>query len=160
MNWLWSKVSKVMGVLLLLGGGTVSLGLMVTIVASQVAGAGLAVLSVLLVFFGLAPVILGGWLLRTGLRAEQRVIREQFFQLLYTSQGRMSVLDFARAARLEPAIARHHLDIWAKEFAAEFEVNDRGEIYYVFTTEPLPLPENRVLLSLNQAIRQWLQTSM
>jgi hypothetical protein len=158
MNWLWSKVSKVLGVVCLLGGGTVSLGLLTTIIATQVAGAGLAVLSVLLVFFGLVPAMVGGWLLHTGARAEQQVIREQFFQLLHASQGRMSVLDFARVARLEPTIARRHLDIWAKEFSAEFEVTDRGDIYYVFTTEPMALPENRALQSLSQALKQWLQT--
>jgi hypothetical protein len=83
-------------------------------------------------------------------------MRERFFQILHASHGRVSVLNFAANARLEPAIARQHLDDWAKEFSATFEVSDEGNIYYVFTTDPLVLPEMNYLGTLGQTIRQWL----
>jgi hypothetical protein len=159
MHWLWSKLGKILGGLLLFGGGTVSAGLLVGIFASHAAGVGLAVMAMLLVFFGVSPLLLGGWLLQSGFRAEQRAIREHFFRLLHLNQGRLSVLDFSAATRLEPTIARRHLDEWAREFAAEFEVNDRGEIHYVFAKELLPLPESN-WQPLAQAIRQWLQASI
>ena len=159
MNWVWSKVGKALGVLSLFGGGTVSIGLVVGILASQASGVWLAVLGMLLVFFGVAPLLLGGWLLHSSIQAEQRAIREQFFRLLYAYQGRLSVLDFAAATRLEPAAARRYLDGWAREFAAEFEVNERGEIYYLFAQELLPLPEGS-FQPLTQALKQWLQSSL
>jgi hypothetical protein len=160
MNRLWSKVGKVLGGFLLFGGGTVSVGLLVGIGLSHAAGAALAILSVLLVFFGLAPAMLGGWLIYSGFKAEQRAIREQFFQLLVTTQGRLSLRDYVAATRLEPAIARHYLDGWAKEFCAEFEVTDRGDIYYLFGTESMLLPESSNLQLLSQALRQWLQSTV
>lgn len=160
MNWLWSKVGKVLGGLLLFGGGTVSIGLLVAIGLSHAAGTVLAVLSVLLVFFGLAPAMLGGWLIYSGYKAEQRAIREQFFQLLVSNQGRLSLRDYVAASRLEPAIARRYLDGWAKEFYAEFEVSDRGDIYYIFATESMLLPESSHLQLLSQAFLQWLQSTV
>jgi hypothetical protein len=83
-------------------------------------------------------------------------MRERFFQLLHASQGKVSVLDFAANARLEPAIARQHLDDWAKEFSATFEVSDEGNIYYIFAKDPVLLPEMNNLGALGQAMRQWL----
>jgi uncharacterized membrane protein YeaQ/YmgE (transglycosylase-associated protein family) len=159
MNRIWSKVGKILGSLFLFGGSTVSVGLLVGILASQVAGGWLAFLWILMVFFGLVPALLGGWILYSSFQAEQRAIREQFFQLLAVSQGRLSVLDFATASRLEPAIARRHMDIWAKEFDADFEVNERGDIYYIFATKPLALPESNLQV-LTQAIRQWLKSTV
>lgn len=160
MNRLWSKVSKILGGLLLFSGGTFSLGLLLGITLSQATGVALAVLATLLVILGVAPGLLGGWLLYSGLKAEQRALREQFFQLLVLNKGRLSLLDYVSATRLEPAIARRHLDGWAKEFLAEFEVNERGEIFYIFTAESMPLPQTTNLQLLTQAVRQWLQSSV
>jgi hypothetical protein len=160
MNRLWSRVSKVFGGLFMFGGGTVSIGLLIGIAASHATGVALAILSVLLVFFGLAPALLGGWLLYSSAKAEKQALREQFFQLLLAKQGRLSVLDYVATTRLEPAIARRYLDGWAKEFYAEFEVNERGEIYYLFATETMPLPESTNLQLLSQAVRQWLQANI
>jgi hypothetical protein len=112
-----------------------------------------------MVFFGLVPTLLGGWILYSSFQAEQRAIREQFFQVLVASQGRLSVLDFATASRLEPTIARRHMDVWAKEFDADFEVNERGDIYYIFATKPLALPESNLQV-FTQAIRQWLKSTV
>ncbi|MGA7936378.1 MAG: hypothetical protein WCA35_22680 [Kovacikia sp.] len=159
MDRIWSKVGKILGGLFLVGGGTVSVGLLAGIFAGHVVGGWLAFLWVLMVFFGLVPTLLGGWILYGSLQAQQRAIREQFFQLLAARQGRLSVLDFATATRLKPAIARRHMDEWAKEFDAEFEVNERGDIYYIFATKPLALPESNLQV-VTQALRQWLKSTV
>ncbi len=160
MNRLWSRVSKILGGLLLFGGSTASIGLLLGITLSHATGVGLAILSMLLVFFGLSPILLGGWLLYSGIQSEKRALREQFFQLLRMHQGRLSLLDYVAATQVEPAIARRHLDDWAKEFFAEFEVNERGDIYYIFAIETMPLPESNHLQLLGQAIRQWLRSAV
>jgi hypothetical protein len=97
---------------------------------------------------------------RCSFRAEQQAIRDRFFQLLLTNKGRLSVLDFAAASRLEPAIARRYLDGWAKEFDANFEVSDSGDIYYIFTTEPLTLPESTSIQMFGQTIRHWIHSTL
>lgn len=137
MNQAWSKISRVFGGLLLVVGGTVSLGLLLAIGLSHAAGVLLAVLLTLLVFFGLVPLAIGGLFLYASARARQRAIRDRFFELLRLQQGRLSLLDFAHVTRLEPAIARRYLDGWAREFSAQFEVNDHGEVYYLFTPQRL-----------------------
>jgi len=139
----WSKVGKVLGGLFLVGGGTVSLGILFGIAVSHPGSILLTVLLTLLVFFGLAPASLGGLFLYTSVRADRHALRDRFFQLLQTNQGRLSLLDFAAATRLEPAIARRHLDGWAKEFCATFEVSDDGDIDYVFANRPIALPESQ-----------------
>ena len=156
MSRIWSKVSKVVGALFLYGGGTTSIALLTAIMLSHATGGLLAALVIALISFGLAPASLGGWLLHASSKLERQAMRERFFQILHASHGRVSVLNFAANARLEPAIARQHLDDWAKEFSATFEVNDEGNIYYVFTTDPLVLPEMNHLGTLGQTIRQWL----
>ncbi len=160
MSRIWSKLGKVAGALFLYGGGTVSLALLVGIVAGHAAGGVLTFLTIALVLFGLAPASLGGWLLHASSRLEKQAMRERFFQLLQVSQGRVSVLEFAAATRLEPAIARRHLDDWAKEFSATFDVSEEGHIYYLFAIEQLALPETTNLNLLGQAIRQWLQSAV
>ena len=136
---LWGNVGKVLGSLFLLGGGTVSIGFLTGIFTGQASGGMLVLLSVLLVIFGLAPAALGGILLYSGTWATRRSIRERFYQLLRLNRGRVALLDFAAATRLEPAIARRHLDAWAKECSACFEVSDSGDIYYVFANPPASL---------------------
>jgi hypothetical protein len=133
-------VSKVLGSLLLCGGGTFAIGISLGMVLGSPPGWAMIMLSLLLVTFGLLPASLGGLLLYGGGQAKQRGIRGHFFHLLQRNQGRVSLLDFAAQTRLEPTIARRHLDGWAREFLADFEVTEQGDIYYVFSTEQLPLP--------------------
>lgn len=139
----WGKVGKILGGLFLIGGGTVSLGILLGIAIGHPGGILLTVLLTLLVFFGLAPASLGGLMLYTSFKAEHYAIRDRFFQLLQANQGRLSLLDFAAATRLEPAIARRHLDLWAREFSANFEVSADGDIDYIFTNRAIALPESR-----------------
>lgn len=156
---IWSRVGKIVGSLFLFSGGTVSAGFLAGILMGHASGGVLAMLSILMVVFGLAPASLGGWLLYAASNAERQAIREHFFRLLQANQGRLSLLDFAAATRLEPASARDHLNAWAKEFSASFEVSDGGDIYYVFSTEPWSLPETRNLEAWGQMVRQFLQSA-
>ena len=160
MSQLWSKIGKVIGAFFLFSGGTLSIALATAILTSQATGGFLAVLATFLVLFGLAPASLGGWLLHTSAKLKRQAIRERFFQVLQVTRGRVSVLEFAAAAQLEPTIARQHLDHWAKEFSATFDVNDEGNIYYIFMQETLSLHAPGNLEAWKQTIRQWLQPSV
>jgi len=160
MSLVWSKVSKLLGSIFLVGGGTVSVGLLLGILTSQASGFLLGLLSTLLVFFGLAPLALGGVLLYASSQARRQALRERFFQLLQASGGRLSVIEYATANYLEPGIARQQLDVWAREFDARFEVTEAGEIYYIFTTRPEALPPGTVWGVLGQNLRQWLKTTI
>lgn len=153
----WGKVGKVLGGLLLVSGGTIALGIMLAIMAIQPGSILMTVLLTLLVFFGLAPTSLGGLLFYTSLRADRHAIRDRFFQLLQANQGRLSLLDFAAATRLEPAIARQHLDSWAKEFSATFEVTEDGDIDYVFANRPMVLPDSQ-WQGLKQSVRELIKS--
>jgi hypothetical protein len=136
MKRLLSATTKVFGSLFLYGGGTVSTGVLVGISTTHASGFALTMLSILLVFFGLAPASLGSWLLYTSAKVDRQVMRDRFFQLLQTRQGKISLVDFAAATQLDPIVARRYLDRWAKECLANFEVSEAGDIYYVFTNDP------------------------
>ena len=154
MNRFWSVASKVLGSVLLCGGGVVSIALFLSILALHPATWAVTLLLILLVFFGLTPSAIGGLLLYASSKANRHAIRDRFFQLLHLQKGRISLLDFSRATRLEPEIARRHLDLWAREYDANFEVSDAGEIYYIFATEPLPLPASQPFETVRQVMRE------
>lgn len=160
MSQILSKVGKVVGALFLYGGGTLSLAIVTAILTSHATGIAFTLLAISLIVFGLAPASLGAWLLHASAKFRRQAMRERFFQVLQTRQGRVSVLEFAAAARLEPAIARQHLDTWAKEFSATFDVSEEGNIYYIFAKEPLSLPDTGNLGAWSQTIRQWLQSTV
>lgn len=150
MKRLWSAATKIFGSLFLYGGGTVSAGVLVGITTTHASGFALTMSSILLVFFGLAPASLGSWLLYTSAKVERQVMRDRFFQLLQAHQGKVSLVDFAAATQLDPAVARRYLDRWAKECLADFEVSEGGDIYYVFANDPRCL-EAKNLRSLQQS---------
>lgn len=154
MNRIWSVAGKVLGGVLLCSGSAVSIGLLLGIGFGHPPGWGLALLWLLLVFFGLAPASVGGMLLYASSKAYRHAIRDRFFQLLQINRGRVSLLDFATAARLDPAIARRHLDGWAKECSATFEVSEGGDVYYVFSTEPIALPADQRINLFRQAVKE------
>ncbi len=129
---IWGHTARVLGVLLLTGGLTITLGSGAEVVLSQASGPWLALWTFILVTLGLGPASLGAWLVYTSAQARQRAIQETFFQLLRTRQGRFTLVEFAMAARLEPAAARRYLDQWAKDCTANFEVDAQGEVVYVF----------------------------
>ncbi|NJR49125.1 MAG: hypothetical protein HC780_05705 [Leptolyngbyaceae cyanobacterium CSU_1_3] len=158
MNRIWSVAGKVVGGLLLCGGGTVTIGLLLGIGLGHPPGWAMALLWLLLVFFGLAPASVGGLLLYAGSKASHHALRDRFFQLLQLNQGKVSLIDFATATRLEPAIARRHLDDWAKECSATFEVTDGGDVYYVFATQPSALPPDQRLSQFRLAVKEFVRS--
>jgi hypothetical protein len=155
---IWGKLGKLLGGLFLASGGSVSIGLLLGILLGQPAGVWLTILVTLLVVLGVAPAALGGFLLYTSFVADSHTIRDRFFRLLYLNQGKLSVLGFASATRLEPAIARRHLDTWAKEFHANFEVTDDGEIFYVFPMAALPSASEQPFEVIGRVLRNTLRS--
>jgi Co/Zn/Cd efflux system component len=86
--------------------------------------------------FGL-PVTGGGfWLMRREHRQWQRQqqarLRQIFFHLLEMNQGHISPIRFAIAAGLNGKAATAYLDGWAKEFSANYNISDEGNITYYF----------------------------
>jgi hypothetical protein len=83
-----------------------------------------------------------GWWLWT--RWQKRIKKQQdsldaaFYEFLQAHQGQITVLDFAMTAQLPASIAREYLDSKAREFAAHYEVTERGDVYYWFPTLKSP----------------------
>ncbi|MBW4614180.1 MAG: hypothetical protein KME21_13075 [Desmonostoc vinosum HA7617-LM4] len=93
--------------------------------------------------FGVPSTILGGWLtlgLYRQSRQEKKLIQQQlsdriqstFYQMLLENDGRITVLNFAIQSQLPAATARQYLDDKAKEFHANFQVNEEGAVSYHF----------------------------
>ncbi|WP_041780199.1 hypothetical protein [Allocoleopsis franciscana] len=55
-----------------------------------------------------------------------------FYEFLKQSKGQITLLQFAMEAKLTGTEARQFLEEQAREFNANFEVNDQGEIFYFF----------------------------
>lgn len=96
-----------------------------------------------LVIFGLPPGALGQFLIWNVLRAERKEkealalkesdrLQSVFYLLLKKHSGELTPLLFAMETKLSPSDARQYLDQKAKEFEANFEVDDRGDITYRF----------------------------
>jgi hypothetical protein len=140
MNQILSRLGKAMGLLMTIMGGFVSGILLLIIILAQLTGGWLVVTLPFLIIFGLIPLGLGVASLYASNKIAQQAIRDRFYQLLRKDTGRISLLSFSSATRLEPAIAREYLDAWARECDATFDVTDEGDIYYIFSTEPRSLP--------------------
>jgi hypothetical protein len=93
--------------------------------------------------FGIPSMIVGGWLawgLYRESRQEKKALNQQmsdrlqslFYQMLQENHGRVTVLSFAMQSQLPAVTAREYLDAKAKEFNANFQVNDGGGISYHF----------------------------
>ncbi len=61
-------------------------------------------------------------------------LQNLFYQFVREGNNRFTVLDFAAKVQLSPRQAKDFLDAAAKECNADFEVSDRGDIYYCFPT--------------------------
>lgn len=96
-----------------------------------------------LVIFALPPGILGQFLIWNVLRTERKEkealarkesdrLQSIFYRLLKKHGGQLTPLLFAMETKLSPGDARQYLDQKAKEFEANFEVDDRGDITYRF----------------------------
>lgn len=92
---------------------------------------------------GIPSTLIGGWLaldLYRQSRQEKRAIHQQksdrlqslFYQMLQENRGRVTVLGFAMQSQLPATDARKYLDEKAKEFNANFKVNEEGAVSYHF----------------------------
>ncbi|MBP0001069.1 MAG: hypothetical protein J7641_19080 [Cyanobacteria bacterium SID2] len=89
-----------------------------------------------LVIIGLPSTALGGFLAWNVYQQEHNTdrdrLRSTFFQLVEEGNGTISVMKLAMTAQISAEEARTYLNERAKEFNADFEVNDRGDITYRF----------------------------
>ncbi|MBD2387316.1 hypothetical protein [Cylindrospermum sp. FACHB-282] len=95
------------------------------------------------IIYGIPSTLLGGWLalgLYRQSRQDKKALKEQasdrlqsqFYQMLQQNHGRVTVLGFAMQSQLPAATARQYLDEKAKEFNANFKVNEEGAVSYHF----------------------------
>ncbi|WP_138501028.1 hypothetical protein [Nostoc sp. PA-18-2419] len=93
--------------------------------------------------FGVPSLTLGVWLalgLYRQSRQEKKALHQQrsdrlqslFYEILQQNHGRVTVLGFAMQSQLPPTDARQYLDEKAKEFNANFKVNEEGAVSYHF----------------------------
>jgi hypothetical protein len=110
-----------------------------------------------LLIFGAPPIVMGSALWYTTQQRDQvreaARLQNAFFHLVQQGQGQITVLDFAIAAKLEGDRAKAYLDDRAREFNANFDVNDTGMVLYCFDTAftgeralPLREPQYDVIL--------------
>ncbi|MHC5725165.1 MAG: hypothetical protein ACYTXY_13700, partial [Nostoc sp.] len=89
--------------------------------------------------FGVPSLTLGTWLalgLYRQSRQDKKALNQQvsdrlqsiFYEMLQENQGRVTVLSFAMQSQLPAANARQYLDDKAKEFNANFKVNEEGAV--------------------------------
>lgn len=88
------------------------------------------------VIFGIPPAAFGSWLLwrlgKNEVAAEQERLRNIFLQTLEEHDGSIHLMEFAIAAGLSGEVAKYYLDEKAKEFSADFQVDEQGNVYYSF----------------------------
>lgn len=93
--------------------------------------------------FGVPSLTLGAWLalgLYRQSRQEKKALNQQhhnslqslFYEMLQENHGRVTVLGFAMQSQLPADHARQYLDEKAKEFNANFKVNEEGAVSYHF----------------------------
>lgn len=86
--------------------------------------------------FGLPLTISGGWLIwslsKQHQQQKENQLRSKFFHLIEARNGSITVLDFARDAELSGTEAKQYLEKYSKEFDANIEVTDQGNIIYKF----------------------------
>lgn len=79
---------------------------------------------------------IGGWLawgaFKGGGKDQGDRLKSTFFELLMADNGRISVMQFAKATQLSKEEAKRYLDEKAKEFNATFDRDEKGGISYYF----------------------------
>jgi hypothetical protein len=94
--------------------------------------------------FGVPPVALGSWLIWNLQHQHQQKLREReqqieqllekwFLWLLQETDGRITVLQFAREAEIPIDEAKAFLDEKARQLNASFDTTEEGGIIYQFT---------------------------
>ena len=89
-------------------------------------------IKLLLPWLLLLAVGIAGWYLWQQHRDFQQRLYQCFYNCLQTHEGRISALDFAMAAHITGSQARGFLNARAKDFFADFEPTDYGDILYTF----------------------------
>ena len=93
--------------------------------------------------FGVPTSVLGIWMalgLYRQSRQEKKAMRLEasdrlqsvFYRLIQENHGRVTVLSFAMQSQLPAATAKKYLDEQAKQFNANFKVNEDGAVSYHF----------------------------
>jgi hypothetical protein len=98
--------------------------------------------AVALLCLGLAPIGLGSWLLWDGKRRQQQFqsghLDDVFYTLLRQNAGTITPLGLAMQSELSGAAAKAFLDDRAREFNANYQVTEAGDVLYVFDVSHLP----------------------
>lgn len=85
---------------------------------------------------GFPAAVWGGWLAWSLKRKNQNEgydrLHSTFYRLLQQGNGQITVMRFAMEAQLSATVAQQYLDEKAKEFDADFGVNEEGGIFYYF----------------------------
>lgn len=95
------------------------------------------------IVFGVPTTILGIWLASSLYRQSKRETRaiqqhksdrlqSVFYRMIQENQGRVTLLNFAMQSELPALEAKKFLDQRAKEFNANFKVNEDGGVSYYF----------------------------
>ncbi|MEO8893824.1 MAG: hypothetical protein ABI417_20245 [Coleofasciculaceae cyanobacterium] len=91
--------------------------------------------ALVLMVFALPATAAGGWLAlgasKGGGNKGDR-LKSTFFELLMADNGRITVMQFAKATQLSKEEAKRYLDEKAKEFNATFDRDEKGSISYYF----------------------------
>jgi len=93
--------------------------------------------------FGLPTSVLGIWMAMGLYRQSQQEkkamkleasdrLQSVFYRLIQENHGRVTVLSFAMQSQLPAATAKKYLDEQAKQFNANFKVNEDGAVSYHF----------------------------
>jgi ribosomal protein L7/L12 len=92
-----------------------------------------------LIFFGLTPTVMGGWLAwdnrHQGEQQSRDRLQATFFKLLRENNGHINVLRFSMEANISGEVAKAYLDERAREFNATFNVSEAGKLFYSFDAE-------------------------
>lgn len=90
-----------------------------------------------LVLFGLPSLGLGSWfiwsLTSQSKREKDDRLQTAFYHILENNGGKITVLRFAKETDLSGTEAKQYLEAKAKEFNANYDVSEQGDITYRFT---------------------------
>ncbi len=94
---------------------------------------------------GIPTTVSGGllaWNLYQAPRKHSEVqLRETFFRLIKADNGRVTPMGLSMATGISGEAAKLYLDEQAREFVADFGVDDQGNVYYQFSLGSVGLLE-------------------
>ncbi|MGI0487487.1 bL12 family ribosomal protein [Pantanalinema rosaneae CENA516] len=133
-------LSKTIAIILLMLGAPLTIAMLVEAANPKAPDRDGAIAAVIL--FGLPPTVLGSWMLIDGQRKDRLAahdrLQSHFFQILQQQQGRVTPLNLAMATGVSGQAAKVFLDAKAKEFDANFEVDETGNVLYCFSLGSYP----------------------